>query len=273
MRVVICCGDQPRHHYYANTLAERFNVVGIIHQRRETRLEFPEIEGPDAEMNRRHFDLRAAKEEEYFLPLGEELRAPDATVLEVTRNTLNERPSLELLTEIKPDVVAVYGTHLFGSRLIEAAPEWLINLHGGLSPWYRGSATLFWPVYMMQPGHCGTTLHLIDRHIDSGDILQHSRPEINATDTVHDIGCRAIVAAADAMTGLLRKLESEGTLERFPQKKTGKVFYSYDFRPHHLRVINFLLESGLLAEYVEDPERFDGDLELIDQLSPGTGMS
>lgn len=271
MRIVICCGDQPRHHYYANSLAEHFGVVGVIHQRREARLEFPEIEGPDAELNRAHFDLRAQKEEEYFLPKGAELHTPGAEVLEVTRGTLNDPASVDLLCDLRPDAMAVYGTHLFGGDLIAASPEWLINLHGGLSPWYRGSATLFWPIYMMQPGYCGTTLHMIDAHIDSGDILQHSRPEVRADDTVHDIGCRAIVAGTEAMTRLLHKLEAEGSLERFPQKKTGKVFYSYDFRPHHLRVINFLLEGGLLAEYLEDRERFDGDLELVDQLGIGNG--
>ncbi len=271
MRVIVCCGDQPRHHFYTNVLAEQLNIVGVIHQQREARLEFPEIEGSDSRLNRMHFDLRAQKEEQYFLPKGTRLRAPDAEVLEVTRQTLNAKASVELLRDLKPDVVVVYGTHLFGHKLIDASPEWLINLHGGLSPWYRGSATLFWPIYMMQPGFCGTTLHIIDRHIDSGDILQHSRPEIRADDTVHDIGCRAIVSAADDMIRLLKKLEKHGGLQRFPQKKAGKVFYSGDFRPHHLRVINYLLEGGLLAEYLNDRERFDEGLELIDQLSAGVG--
>jgi len=266
MRLVLCCGDQPRHHFYANTLAREFDVVGVIQQRREARLEFHDVGGPDAEANRAHFDLRARKEQEYFLPLGAELRAPGARVLDVTRDSLNDPPSVELVRALEPDVVAVYGTHLLGREFIRACPPWLINLHGGLSPWYRGSATLLWPIYMMEPGYAGVTLHLIDERIDSGDILQHARPAIRADDSVHDIGCRAVVVAADTMVRLLRKLERDGDLERVPQRKGGKIFYSDDFRPHHLRVINFLLQNGLLAEYLSKREQFDEGLELVNQL-------
>ena len=38
-------------------------------------------------------------------------------------------------------------------------PKEKINLHLGLSPWFKGSVTLFWPFYHLMPQFCGSTFH------------------------------------------------------------------------------------------------------------------
>ena len=44
----------------------------------------------------------------------------------------------DVLGEIDPDIVVVYGTLIIGSKVIAASRK-LINLHTGFSPTYRGS--------------------------------------------------------------------------------------------------------------------------------------
>jgi len=117
----------------------------------------------------------------------------------------------------------------------------------------------------MEPQFCGTTLHFIDRNIDSGKIIQHSRPEIKKGDSVHDIGCRAVVKGTEDTLKILKKIENGEKIESMAQKIAGKVFYDRDFQPHHLRVIKMLLQNGFLQEFLENREKFS-EPEIFSQI-------
>ena len=50
------------------------------------------------------------------------------------------------MQQAAPDVVLVFGTGLLKAPLIGAFPGRIINIHLGLSPYYRGAGTNFWPL-------------------------------------------------------------------------------------------------------------------------------
>jgi folate-dependent phosphoribosylglycinamide formyltransferase PurN len=104
-------------------------------------------------------------------------------------------------------------------------------VHQGLSPRYRGVATLFWPFYFYEPNHAGTTIHYIDMGIDSGDIIHQSVPVIEKGDGLHDVACKAVIKSTEDVIKLLGL--SEWKSQR--QKSKGKLFVNSDFRPEHLR--------------------------------------
>ena len=148
---------------------------------------------------------------------------------------------------------------------MDICPEWTINLHGGLSPYYKGSATLFWPFYFQQPELAGITYHIIDSKIDHGSIIQHFRPSINLNDTLHDIGCRAIKDGTLIGIRLLKKLQKQGKL-LFPQKTTGKLFLEKDYNPTHIKIVYDLWEKGLIKKYLKNKKYYDERYHFIDQL-------
>lgn len=223
-------------------------------------------EGQDAELMDWHFGLRELKEKEYFGKHAEFNLKDDVSVLEVTLNNLNSSDTEELIREAAPDVVFVYGTGLLKRRLLDVCPEYTINCHAGLSPWYRGAATLFWPLYFLEPEKAGVTFHVIISKIDHGDILHQCRPEIFANDTSHDIGCRAIVVAADHAVKLLCKYQKTGHLERFQQRQSGKLFSKRDFRPYHLRVLKWMMDQNYLAEYLAEKDAPHRQVEMVEQV-------
>ena len=49
------------------------------------------------------------------------------------------------------DVVLVFGTGILREALLSAFPGRLINIHLGLSPYYRGAGTNFWPLVNGEP--------------------------------------------------------------------------------------------------------------------------
>lgn len=93
----------------------------------------------------------------------------------------NGAQCLKLINEADPDIILVYGTLIIGKRLIGSAKR-IINLHTGLSPRYRGSDTIFWPIYNEEPQQIGVTIHRLEAGIDSGPILARGRPAIASSD-------------------------------------------------------------------------------------------
>jgi len=164
---------------------------------------------------------------------------------------LNTDATLSFLRKAGVQCLAVYGTNLIKPPLLGAWPGHTINLHLGLSPYYRGTATNFYPLVNGEPQYVGATIHLIDEGIDSGPILRHVRPEIVADDMPHTIGCKAIMAGVDAMIDALSALE-QGTMEPVEQweEPDAKLYLRKDYHPRHVVQLYQKLKEGLIPNYV-----------------------
>jgi methionyl-tRNA formyltransferase len=111
------------------------------------------------------------------------------------------------------------------------------NLHGGLSPWYRGVATHFWPSYLLEPQMTGTTLHEITARIDGGAVVHQSIAPLVRGDGLHDLACRAVLAAAAELPALIEVVAGGRELAAVAQKTTGRLWLAEHWRPEHLRLV------------------------------------
>ncbi len=119
------------------------------------------------------------------------------------------------------DYIIVFGSSFIKSPLIDILiTKKAINIHIGISPYYRGSATNFWALYDNNPHYVGATIHLLDRGIDSGDILFHTFPITNFYDPFM-LGMKAVYAA---QKGLIEKIKDHSLYKNIPSKqKTTKL--------------------------------------------------
>jgi len=86
-------------------------------------------------------------------------------------NSVNDSACIAKLQELKPDIVLVNGTRILSSKLLEAIPAIFINMHAGITPQYRGVHGAYWALVQNDRDHCGVTVHLVDKGIDTGGIL------------------------------------------------------------------------------------------------------
>lgn len=248
MRIMWIGGNHPRHLYYINTVAAAYPLAGALIETRENMMPQP----PDrlAEIDRqnfiRHFEARAAAEAKYF---GEQL-LPDCQRLEIDGAALNTRSSAEFVHSINPDLVLIFGCGLIKDPLYSALPRDSVNLHLGLSPRYRGAATLFWPFYFMEPTYAGTTFHYIVAEPDAGDVIHQVTPELDPDDGVHDVACKAVMASAEQAVELLRIYEASGGWQVHRQKGTGKNFLASDFKAEHLRILYNVFDDDMVKQYL-----------------------
>jgi methionyl-tRNA formyltransferase len=125
-------------------------------------------------------------------------------------------------------------------------------LHLGLSPFYRGSGTNFWPIVDGHLEYIGSTIHALDAGVDSGPIAHQGRPEIELSDTAHSIGCKAMLVGFQKMVQTLTE-HSEGSLRLFPQgNDVVRICRRREFNADAVRKARRNLEVGLISRYVSD---------------------
>ena len=85
---------------------------------------------------------------------------------------------------ISPQLVVVSSAPLLKERILEAAAGRIINLHPGYATQYRGRYGCFWPVYNGEPELIGTTIHFVDKGVDTGRILLQEKLEFDPHETL-----------------------------------------------------------------------------------------
>jgi hypothetical protein len=239
-------GNQPRHLYYINEIAKQFDIVGGVMQERGGGIPtMPDgLSKHDQNNWTRHFWDRLQAEEKYF---GKQ-EIPQFPLLKVTKDELNTLNTVDFIKSIKPDLVLVFGSGMIREPLMSALPKDTINLHLGLSPRYRGAATLFWPFYMLEPNWAGTTFHHVVSTPDGGDIIHQVVPKLSKDDGIHDVACKAVL---ESTTEACRLINMYPNWQKFPQKpEAGKNFLESDFKPQHLRVIYNVYNNDIIKRYL-----------------------
>lgn len=252
MKILLFSGNHPRHVYVHSALLAHFDVCGVVCMQREELVPTPPagIPAHDAENFIRHFADRSAAEEKYFERRNAETLFAKVPTQYCTKDTLNSAEVAAFVTTQKPDAVVIYGVGIIKDPVLSALPNDKINLHLGLSPWYRGAATLFWPFYNMQPHWAGATIHQIVPKADAGAIIHQSVPVLALGDKIHEVSSKVIVQSTQDLVALLAKRAQTGQFVETLQHSTGRLYKEGDFKPEHLRVIYDLFNNDMVDAYL-----------------------
>ena len=168
------------------------------------------ITQPDRPVGR-HAKLRPSPVKVLATELGLPLSQPE---------NINAPESLQQLEHDKADVlvVAAYG-QLLREGVFQAAPYGAINIHGSLLPAYRGAAPVQWAVIRGE-AETGVTTFVIDRGMDTGDLLLKRSLSIDPDETAGDLMGRLAGLGASAIVETLEGLGAE-TLHPEPQPEEG----------------------------------------------------
>ena len=86
-------------------------------------------------------------------------------------SSVNSKECIEILQKINPDVVVVNGCRIVSQKVLSAIDAVFINTHEGITPRYRGIHGGYWALVNKDLEHCGVTVHLVDKGVDTGGIL------------------------------------------------------------------------------------------------------
>ena len=133
------------------------------------------------------------------------------------------RDGVEDLKKLKPElcVTAAFG-QILSQEILDIPPMGNINVHASLLPRHRGSAPIAWAI-LQGDSSAGVTTMMMDRGIDTGDMLLRAETEIGETETCGELTERLSRIGAELLAETLSSLEA-GTLRRIPQDESKMTY-------------------------------------------------
>jgi hypothetical protein len=252
-KVVFMCGSHPRHLYIADVLNRNGRLAALVVEKREEFVPEPDNHLDDhyKKLFIRHFENRQISEDKYFGMVNSNLIRETVPVMDITQDELNTEKTEKFLSNYSNCILLSYGIHKLNNSILNIFGDKAFNIHGGLSPWFRGNATLFWPFYFLKPQYAGMTIHRLTSKLDGGDILHHSLPDLVYGDGIHDTACRAVVKVADDLCKIFEFYDNGKILNCVKQKNAGKLFVSSDWDPVMLGVIYDFFNDKIVDMYLD----------------------
>jgi methionyl-tRNA formyltransferase len=217
-KIVLLTGRAPEHCYVANRLASAFPVEAILiavgkpisrqqrlkRLRRHTLSQFLSRALLKLWMGMSRDHLQRRQDVEGIL--GEDSlrhRFPVQTV-----PGINSPDTIATLRGLSPDILLIYGTGIAGPETLKTA-KIALNLHSGMSPRYRGTNCVFWPIYNREPDQVGATVHFCTGQVDGGPILAQARVRLRQEDdTIHKVFARVVETGPSLYGEAIRRIEA-----------------------------------------------------------------
>lgn len=136
---------------------------------------------------------------------------------------MNDAAFLNELSSIKPELIVVvaYGKILI-EEILRLPALGYINVHASLLPKYRGAAPIAWAIINGEK-KTGITTMLMDKGLDTGDILLQEELEISDEDTTETLSIRLSELGASLLLKTISRIR-DGSLK--PQRQSGEATYA-----------------------------------------------
>jgi folate-dependent phosphoribosylglycinamide formyltransferase PurN len=185
-KIVAITAGGPYPWIILNAIGERFGPLAVIEEepeskayflkRRARKLGWISTVGQFATMVLSRFGKRFAGKREAELVDEFGLRVePDPEHRCFHVKSANDAECLDIMAREMPDVVFLAGCRMLTPRTLAAIDAPVLNYHAGINPKYRGMMGGYWALVEGDAENFGTTVHLVDAGVDTGDILYQAR--------------------------------------------------------------------------------------------------
>ncbi|MBI5164236.1 MAG: hypothetical protein HY985_10085 [Magnetospirillum sp.] len=267
VKVVILTGAEVRHDFVRKVVANTEGIETLaVYREAATQGLAAQVEAdPGASsLMKRHVRLREQDESDFFAAAVRLL--PDrCRQVDLAKGAINDVVVQEEIVSLRPDLVVCYGASLIKGCLLDAFPAHFINVHLGLSPYYRGSGTNIWPLINEEPEYVGATFMHIDAGIDSGAIIHQIRANICESDTPHRIGNRLICDMAFTLAALVKVFEQLQPLPQPPKVTGGRLYRRRDFDAAACERLYENFNQGLVDNYLVERAARVGRAKILTQ--------
>jgi len=179
-KIIILTGSELRHDFFRKYLAssDEIEVLASYCEGTEKSLTSLTKGEPDNELRMAHLHIREQSEEDFFGAFVK--MAPDrSNPVFIPKGKINTPSDSAAIIRAAPDLVVCYGSSIIREPLLSAFPKRFLNIHLGLSPYYRGSGTNFWPLVNGEPEYVGVTFMHIDAGVDTGEVIHQMRARMS----------------------------------------------------------------------------------------------
>ena len=186
-KILIITSGSLRHLYFANSFVKsltesKFKIII------EGKINFPTSinNTMSGDIIEDHFISRENSEYQFFSGSDVILKQKEK-ILNIQKGEINNLETTKLIKDFNPELIVTYGCSIIKPKLIDLFKNKIINVHLGISPYYRGAGTNFHALVNNEFHFFGYTIMYIDKGIDTGEIIHQGRAEFINDDTPHTL--------------------------------------------------------------------------------------
>lgn len=179
------------------------------------------------------------------------LQTHDVPVIHV--NGINTAESIAKLKVLEPDLFLIYGTGIIGKTVLSMPALGALNMHTGISPYYRGADCAFWPLYNNELHMIGATVHDCTPEVDGGAIHAVKRARLQEDDNLFSVFARSVHAGTEIYVDVVRNIISNGRLSGVKQDFSLGTEYKASMKNVWRElVVRARIRKGLIRRHLRD---------------------
>lgn len=266
-KIILITGDSYRHRALSiiNYISCRENLVlTIFESNPDLKKHIHQNTNNNAILD--HIKKRDQIEEEYF-GWCKNFDLEKFPCLNKPKGWSSSEDCIELIKNLKPDLIIVYGSSILKGKIINTYKNKIINLHLGLSPYYRGSGTNYFPFVNNELEYFGATYLLLDAGVDTGKIIHQIRPKIITSDYYH-ISYQFLIQAFYEFIKIIENFDSLDLNIKQPKIKKDqipKLYKRVDFNDDSVNMLKKNLSNGIVENYLENKIIRDSKVQISQQ--------
>lgn len=263
MKITLFTSNQPRHIALAKELSKVCDKLYCI---QECNTVFPGIRDDfykKTELMQSYFNSVMKAENLIFGDI--QFSRTNVSTLSIKLGDLNKLSQDQLKKALDSDYYIVFGASFIKGWLIDhLVKNKAINIHMGLSPFYRGSSCNFWALYDENPNYVGATIHRLTKGLDSGPMLYHCLPGKDWNNLFE----YTMLSVKSAHFSLLKRItdSSINSIKSIAQDRKKEIRYSKNIEFNDQVLENFNLRKEEIESHLKS-ENFKSIPELLNTFS------
>ncbi len=266
MKIICLIRPEPAANYFVNAIHQTYGVELVIRelpkpndlfQRMAARLGRGDLIGLAEALRYRcyHWRQRGLHQRAHQQYFGNAWQACLDEIPQIDSYDIHRPEIIQRLRSEQADLLLVHGTSILKEELLSTA-KLALNLHWGLSPYYRGVRCTEWALLNWDPYNIGVSIHELSARIDGGRILAQSRANILETATIYGINMQLTYLGTELLKKAISKIKSGKQLVFHPQAlNQGQLIQNRHWSRHISRQIQHIEQHGLIKEMLKRPSR------------------
>jgi|TARA_B110001452_G_C15173129_1_gene407667 methionyl-tRNA formyltransferase len=172
MIITVITSNHPRHLYLIKKMSEVANKLFVIIEPKSNLIE------KKIKKNKilHEYFKKVQKAENQLFPEKVIKNLKNTTIYPVSRNKIDFETLKNEKLFLKSSKYIVFGSSIIKDKLYNyLKKKGAINIHMGISPYYRGTDCNFWAIIDKRPQDVGGTIMQLSKKIDAGKILFTSK--------------------------------------------------------------------------------------------------
>jgi len=229
VRIAILTTDTKHHNYFINKVKDRHDVACIVYEKRKCIKNYKT--GP-------FFDKEQDLYDDKLFENGVD-KAIDDELLKKTIEiySVNSQAFQRYLNFLQVDLAVSFGVGLIKDYIFKTPKYGTINMHRGISQYYRGMESDLWAIYNKDFDNLGVTIHFVDENLDTGSILSQENFKINKEDEIYHLRYKWSALGTKLIENVLDNFSTQSPQK---QEKAGDYFSMMPIEKKHetLRIFN-----------------------------------